>query len=69
MLRISRNGNEEILVAFNKKRISEADILKASKKASESGLKYAILGLGSPLKKITNLLDAMKALSKIETLK
>lgn len=69
VLKINSNGKEKILVAFNKKRISELDILNAGKKASEYDLDYTILCLGEPLKKITNLFDAMKRLSEIETLK
>jgi len=69
VLRIKSNEKEKILVAFNKKRISEADILKAAKKASEYELEYIILSLGEPLKKLINLWDALKGLSEIETLK
>ena len=51
-----------------KKRISEADINKASKKASELNLPYIILSLGRPLKKLNSLINAIKNLSAIEKL-
>jgi len=55
-----------LLIAYNKKRINENDIIKAHKKALELNLKYIILSLGEPLKKLTNLIEALKNLEKIE---
>ena len=66
ILRIKTKGEEKLLVAYNKKRISEADIIKAHKKAIEFNLRYIILSLGEPLKKIDNLIKAIKDLSGIE---
>lgn len=60
------NKKEKLLFAFNKKRISEEDLIKANKKASELQLEYIILSLGEPLKRLTNLIDAIKNLSDIE---
>jgi len=57
---------EKLLFAFNKKRVSENDLIKANKKASELQLEYIILSLGEPLKRLTNLIDAIKNLSDIE---
>jgi hypothetical protein len=68
MLRISDNGEEKLLVAYNKKRIGEDEIIRANKKAEEIGLDYIILSLGGPLKKLQNLIKAIKNLSKIEKL-
>jgi len=65
ILRVKIKGGEKLLVAYNKKRISEADIIKAYKKAAEFNLKYIILSLGEPLKKIDNLIKAVKNLSEI----
>jgi len=65
-LKINAQGNQQLLIAFNKKRITDTDIIKASKKASEKGLKYTILSLGEPLKKLTNLISALKDLKNIE---
>ncbi len=68
-LRVRREGEEKLLVAYNKKRISENDMLKASKRATELDLSYIILSLGGPLKKVSNLIGALKNLSSIETFK
>jgi hypothetical protein len=65
-LRINQNESEKLLAAFNKKRINEKDILKANKKALELDLNYIILSLGEPLKKLTDLIEAIKRLSNIE---
>ena len=59
-LKVNTNQREYLLVAYNKKRIKEEDIIKASKKASELGLRYIILSLGEPLKKLSNLIEAIK---------
>lgn len=68
-LKVKENEMEEkLLVSFNKKRIVENDIIKAHKKAAEFNMKYIILSLGEPSKKITNLLEALKSLSDIRKL-
>jgi len=66
ILRVRTEGEEKLLVAYNKKRILEADIIKSHKKASELNLKYIILSLGEPLKKMDNLIKAIKDLSGME---
>ncbi len=66
IIRIKNKDEEKLLIAYNKKRINESDIIKAHKKALESNLKYIILSLGEPLKKLTNLIEALKNLEKIE---
>lgn len=65
-LKIKEKGNEKLLIAFNKKRISDTDIIKASKKAQEYQLQYILLSLGEPLKKLNNLIEAVQTLSGIE---
>jgi len=69
ILRVKIKEEENLLVAYNKKRISEADIIKAHKKASELNLKYTLLSLGEPLKKTDNLIKAVKNLTGIEKIK
>jgi hypothetical protein len=69
ILKIKDRKEDKILVAYNKKRVSETDIIKAAKKASEHNLSYLVLSLGEPLKKTANLLEALKNLSSIEKLK
>ncbi len=65
-LKVNANQREYLLIAYNKKRIKEEDIIKASKKASELGLRYIILSLGEPLKKLSNLIEAIKDFAGIE---
>ncbi|MBA7698971.1 hypothetical protein ES703_107655 [subsurface metagenome] len=69
ILCIKSQGERKLLVAYNKKRINENDIVKANKRALESHLSYIILSLGEPLKKLNSLIDAIKNLSAIEKLK
>lgn len=63
-----KDGEEKLLVAYNKNKIGEDDIIKASKKASKENLPYMILGLGGPLKKIGSFIEALKGLSSIKRL-
>lgn len=68
VLRVKENRNEFILVALNKKRLTENDIIKSHKRASSAGLKYRIMMLGEVNKNIENLINASKELEKIEKL-
>ncbi len=63
---VKENGEEKLLVAYNKKRISETDLIKTNQKASKLNLKYIILSRGEPLKKTLNFIKAAKNLSNIE---
>jgi len=69
ILRVKDKGDEKLLVAYNKNKIGEDDIIKASKKASKENLPYMILGLGGPLKKIDRFIEALKGLSSIKKVK
>jgi len=64
-LKINKNG-EKLLIAFNKKKIDEKDILNAYKKYEQYKLNYIILLLGEPSKKIQNLINAIKSLDNLE---
>jgi len=66
LLKIKVKGEEQLLVAYNKKKITEADIISAAKKASELELRYSILSLGELPKKVTDLIDSLKNLKEIE---
>lgn len=68
ILKVREDHKEKLLVAFNKKKVTEEDIIKAHKRASESNIQYIILSLGEPLKKLNNFIDAIKNLDKIEKL-
>ncbi|MFH1503443.1 MAG: hypothetical protein ABIE36_02190 [Candidatus Diapherotrites archaeon] len=66
LLRIKTENEEKLLIAYNKKKISENEIIKANKKASELSLRYIILSMGEPAKKLADLIDSVKNLEKIE---
>jgi hypothetical protein len=66
VLKIKKDGEEKLLIAHNKKRLTESDIINAHKKASEERIEYILLSLGEPLKKMTSLIEAIKNLDKIE---
>ena len=63
---IKNKGEEQLLIAYNKKRIEENDLIKAYKKATEKGLPYFVLSLGDPVKKLNDLIEAIKNLSDIK---
>lgn len=65
-LRIKSEESEKLLVAYNKRKISDSDIINANKKASKLNLKYVILSMGEPSKKLSNLIEASQNLDKIE---
>jgi len=69
VLRVKNTEGEKIVIAYNKKRISDNDIIKAAKKSTEFNLPYIVLSLGEPLKKVHELIRAVKNLHSIEKLK
>jgi hypothetical protein len=66
LLRIKSEGTEKLLVAYNKKKILDTDIINANKKASGLNLKYVILSMGEPSKKLSSLIESAQNLEKIE---
>lgn len=66
ILRIKSKSKEEILFAFNKKKLSDEDIIKAGKKALEMKMPFRILSLGETPKKLLELISAIKSLGNIE---
>ena len=66
---INKDNQELLLFAHNKKQIKEEDLINANKTASEQNKKYIILSFGEPLKRVTNLIDAIKNLKEIKTIK
>jgi len=66
VLRVKDKNQEKLLIAYNKKRITDADIIKSHHKAEEANIPYIILSLGEPLKKLTNMIEAIKNLSYIK---
>lgn len=66
-LKVRTTDSEEyLLVAYNKKTIREEDIIKAFKIAENHNLKYEILSLGEPLKKVSAFIDALKKIKDIK---
>lgn len=65
-LLVKENSQEKLLIAYNKKRIVENDIIKANKKALEKELKYLVLSLGETSKKINDFVEAIKNLSDLK---
>ena len=66
ILRVKINDGKKLLVAYNKKKIDESDVIKAYKKSSELNLPYIILSLGEPNKKMNEFIKAVKNLEGIE---
>lgn len=66
VLRVRELEKEELIVVYNKKRINDDDIIKASKRATELKLNYVILSFGEVPKKLKELLISTKNLSKID---
>jgi len=69
VLMVEENGREKILVAFNKNKIGEKDISKASKKSKELGRPYIIMGKSGVLKKIETLIEDLKNMDSVKSLK
>ncbi len=66
LLKVKTKKEEKLVVAYNKKKITEKDIIKAHKKSLELNLPYIIFSLGESQKKFSNFMDALKKLEKIE---
>ena len=66
ILKVIENNEEKIIVAFNKRRITEKEILLAYKKAEERKMNYSVFSFGELPKKTQTFIDAMKSLNSIE---
>jgi hypothetical protein len=64
--KIKLGEKEVLLVAVDKKRIDESDLLKAHKKAQQVGMPYFILARGEAPKKLKDAIEAYKMLERIE---
>ena len=65
---IKQKERKHLLVAYNRKRVTERDILKAYKKAQSLNLPYYILFKGSTTKKMLDTINAYKQLLEIDSL-
>lgn len=65
-----KNGQDKqaLLVAYNKKRVTEKDILKASKKSSELDLQHYVLSKGEPTKKMSETVEAYQKMIKMDNI-
>ena len=69
ILRVKDQNREWVLIAYNKNRMNESDIIKASKKSAEIGLPYIVISNGGILKKTEELIAAIKNLHAIGKIK
>jgi len=65
-LKVKENQEEKLIIAYNKKRLTETDLIKAYKKSTEANLPCVILTLGELSKKFRDLISAIKGLSRID---
>jgi hypothetical protein len=66
ILKVKEKKEEKLLIAYNKKRVTEEDLMKAYSKSLEENLPYIVLSLGDSAKKLRSLILAVKNLSRIE---
>jgi len=66
LLKVKVNGIEQLLAAYKKNKISEVEIIKTAKKASEMNLKYSLLSMGELPKKISDLIGALQNINDIK---
>ncbi|MFB6246651.1 MAG: hypothetical protein ABEI74_03615 [Candidatus Pacearchaeota archaeon] len=69
ILKISEDGGEKLLVAFNKNKLNEEDLVKAYKKAADFDMKYTVLSKNGALKKVENLLEAIGKMDSVKSMK
>ncbi|MBU3913135.1 MAG: hypothetical protein KKB21_03190 [Nanoarchaeota archaeon] len=65
-IRIKQDGKETLLLALDKKKVDDSDILKAWKKSQILNLPYQILAKGEPSKKLKEAIESHKSLEKID---
>lgn len=66
MIRVNNNGKEEIFFFYNKKKITDKELLTSFKKIENKGLNHSIFFFGEPSKKIKELISSIKNLSNLE---
>lgn len=67
-LRIKKQGKELLLVAYNRKKITEKEFIEANKQAKEKGLKYIIINTGELTKKLSGFIEAIQNIYEIQVL-
>ncbi len=66
ILKVNNKGQEEIIFFYNKKKITDKEILSSFKKVANENLKHSIFFFGEPSKKLDDLISAVRNLSKID---
>ena len=64
-IKIKKDSQEELLFVFNKKKITDTEILKVGKESSNMNMKSRILFFGEPSKKLNDFIQAIRNLSEI----
>lgn len=65
VLKVKVKNSEKILVAFNKKKLDEKDIIEASIISEEQKIPYIILTLGETSKKTKSFINAVKSMDSL----
>ncbi len=60
------HSQPHLLTAFNKKRITEAELIKTYRKAAELNIPYYLIAKAEPTKKMQELSEAYKKLTRID---
>ncbi|MDP3966257.1 MAG: hypothetical protein Q8Q04_01870 [archaeon] len=66
VLKVKKGKEEKAVIAYDKRKITDKDILDAYKKAESMGLNYSIFSMGEAPKKTSFLITALKTLNSIE---
>lgn len=65
IIRVNKSGIQEIFFFYNKKKITDKELLNSFKKIENNKLKHSIFFFGEPSKKIKELIDSIKNLSDL----
>ena len=68
VLLVNESGKDKVLFAFDKKKVRDKEISKASKKARELSLHYIILSKSGVLKKIGDLIENLHNMDSVKSL-
>lgn len=68
VLKVKSEEKDFLVFGYNKKKITEKDIIKSYKKAENLGLEYSVLSLGEISKKMKEMFSAIKKLDFVEKL-
>jgi len=68
LARVKENDKEFILLALDKKKIEDSDLLKAFRRAQTLNIPYKIIAKGEPSKKLKEAIDASRSLDSVHLL-